>query len=55
MREGEAAQARAGDAQESRGLGDVYKRQGLFAGRQLVLGNQVKKQHADGQDAQAPA
>ncbi|MBU7575089.1 MAG: cation:proton antiporter [Hydrogenophaga sp.] len=28
---------------------------GLFAGRQLVLGNQVKRQQAEGQDAQAPA
>jgi len=34
---------------------DLEAAGGLFAGRQLVLGNQVKKQHADGQDAQAPA
>jgi glutathione-regulated potassium-efflux system protein KefB len=34
---------------------DLEAAGGLFAGRQLVLGNQVKKQQAEGQDAQAPA
>lgn len=34
---------------------DLEAAGGLFAGRQLVLGNQVKKTHAEGQDAQAPA
>ncbi len=34
---------------------DLEAAGGLFAGRQLVLGNQVKKAHAEGQDAQAPA
>ncbi|MCW5668260.1 MAG: monovalent cation:proton antiporter-2 (CPA2) family protein [Hydrogenophaga sp.] len=34
---------------------DLEAAGGLFAGRQLVLGNQVKKQQAQAQDAQAPA
>ncbi len=34
---------------------DLEAAGGLFAGRQLVLGNQVKRQQAEGQDAQAPA